>query len=414
MSHADVIIIGGGQAGLAMSQCLTERGIDHVVLESGRVGERWRMQSWDSLRLLTPNWMTRLPGFAYDGRDPDGFMTAGEFIYRLHRYARLFNAPVEMCSRVTSLEAAGSRYRAVTHRGTWTAPNVVIATGAFNTPFVPEMAQRLSPAVHQLSSAHYRNPDELPPGGVLVIGASASGVQIAQEIRRSGRPVAIAVGSHTRLPRRYRGRDIMWWLDRIGMLDDRVEHLSDPAEAQRRSSLQLIGDVCHRNVDIGTLQSENVEVFGRLAAIEDTKVSFAGDLGEHTRNAHQRLKRMIARIDAFAEHDVTTEDDGPEHVPPLIVEQESHTLDLKRSGIRTVLWATGFRSRYPWLKLPVVDAHGNIVHDRGVCSLPGLYVLGLRFMRRRKSSFIDGCGPDAREIAAEVADRLHATGLVAA
>ena len=414
MLHTDVIVIGGGQAGLAISHCLTERRIDHVVLEGGRVAERWRAQSWDSLRLLTPNWMTRLPGYSYDGLDPDGFMTAGEFTNRLNRYASSFNSPVVTFSPVTSLEAAGRRFRAVTDRDTWTAANVVIATGPFNMPLVPDMAQRLSPAIHQLSSSQYRNPDELPAGGVLVVGASASGVQIAQEIRRSGRPVMIAVGAHTRLPRRYRGRDILWWLDRIGMLDDRVEHLADPAEAQRRSSLQLIGEPCHRNIDIGTLHNEDVEVFGRLAAIDGTRVTFAGDLAETMRNAHRRLERLIARIDTFAAQDAANDNGAPENVPELVLEQEPQSLDLQRAGIRTVLWATGFRARHPWLKLPVLDARGDIVHDRGVCSLPGIYVLGMRFMRRRKSSFIDGCGPDAQEIAALIAARLRATRRVAA
>ena len=253
MLRTDVIVIGGGQAGLAISHCLAERGIEHVVLERGRVGERWRSRSWDSLRLLTPNWMTRLPGFSYDGADPDGFMTAGEFADRLNRYASSFRAPVVMGSAVTSLEMAGGRYQAATHRDTWMAANVVIATGAFQAPFVPDIAQRLSPAIHQLTSSEYRHPGGLPKGGVLVVGASASGVQLAQELRRFGRRVMMAVGAHTRLPRRYRGHDIMWWLDRIGMLDERVEHLADPAEARQRTSLQLIGGRSNRSIDIGTL-----------------------------------------------------------------------------------------------------------------------------------------------------------------
>jgi putative flavoprotein involved in K+ transport len=413
MSNTDVIVIGGGQAGLAMSYCLTERDIDHVVLESGRAGERWRAARWDSLRLLTPNWMTRLPGFTYDGPDPDGFMTAGEFAGRLQRYAYSFCSPVETSSAVTSLEAAGCRYRAVTARGAWTAANVVIATGAFNTPFVPEMAQRLSPTLHQLSSSQYRNPNELPEGGVLVAGASASGVQLAQEIQRSGRPVTLSVGAHTRLPRRYRERDIMWWLDRIGMLDERVQELGDPAEAQRPSSLQLIGDPCHRSLGLDTLRDEHVRIFGRLAAIDGAGVAFAGDLAETMRDAHRRLERLIGRIDAFADRDAAHGYASAERIPALILDQAPRCLDLERSGIRTVLWATGFRARYPWLKLPVLDRRGDLVHRGGVCNLPGIYALGLRFMRRRKSSFIDGCGFDAQAIADMISNRLRASSIAA-
>jgi putative flavoprotein involved in K+ transport len=206
----------------------------------------------------------------------------------------------------------------------------------------------------------------------------------------------------------------MWWLDRIGMLDERVEHLTDPAEARQRSSLQLIGDPCHRNIDVGTLRDEGVEVAGRLADIHGMRVTFAGDLGESTRSAHQRLERMIARIDAFANQDIGHHGTGPEAVPALVVEQPPQSLDLHAAGIRTVLWATGFRAHYPWLKLPILDARGNIVQDGGVCRLPGTYALGLRFMRRRKSSFIDGCGPDAQEIADLISARLHARRIAAA
>lgn len=407
MPHTDVIIIGGGQAGLAMSYCLTERAIDHVVLERGRVGERWRVASWDSLRLLSPNWINRLPGLAYDGPDPDGFMMAGEFAGRLEHYAHSFGLPVETSTTVTTVESAGSHYRVVTDRGTWTAASVVIAAGVFDTPFVPDAARRLSPTIHQLSSAQYRNPGGLQDGGVLVVGASASGIQLAQEIHRSGRPVTMAVGSHRRLPRRYRGHDILWWLDRIGVLDERADDVADLAVARRQPSLQLVGDASNRTIDLGTLRSEGVRLVGRLAAIDGTRASFAGDLAQITRDAHQRLEELIARIDAFAERQAGCGNPAAERVHALIVESEPMSLDLDRAGIRTVLWATGFRCRYPWLKLPVLDERGEIIHRGGITDVPGIYVLGLRFLRRRKSSFIDGSGPDARELADDIVATLR-------
>ena len=408
----DVIVIGGGQAGLAMSRCLSDRGIAHVVLEKGRVGERWRAESWDSLRLLTPNWMTRLPGCAYDGPDSDGFMTAPEFARSLRRYARSFDAPVETSCAVLSLEHDAGRYRATTTRGVWTAANVVIATGAFQTPFVPIAAQRLPQSILQLPSAHYRNPAQLPEGGVLVVGASASGVQLALEIQRSGRPVTLAVGSHTRLPRRYRGRDITWWLDRSGIFDERTDGPADPAATQRPTSLQLIGDPSHRTLDIGVLRDEGVSIAGRLTGIDGARVALAGDLAGTMNDAHQRLVRLIGRIDDFAAREYGMARAEP--IPPLVFSEPEKVVDLARAGIRTVIWATGFGTAYPWLRVPVLDRDDGLIQRGGVCPVPGLYALGLRYMRRRKSSFIDGCGPDAEELAELISARVRASHRLAA
>lgn len=415
MPHTDVIIIGGGQAGLAMSHCLSERAIAHVVLERGRVGERWRAGSWDSLRLLTPNWMARLPGADYDGPDPDGFMPAGEFAGRLETYAEAKRAPVQCATTVLSVERAGGRYYVTTDRGVWTAPSVVVATGSCDLPLVPRMARCLPGSIHQLTPNRYQVPHDLPSGGVLVVGASASGLQLAQEIHRSGRPVTLAVGAHTRLPRRYRGRDIFWWLDRVGVLDQRAEHVPDIDAARRQPSLQLVGDTGNRTLDLGTLRTAGVTLRGRLAAIEGASVSFAGDLAETMRDADRRLVRLLARIDAFAERNGLQAQTQPaERVQALVIPQSATSLHLANAGIRTVLWATGFYRRYPWLRVPVLDAEGEIAHEGGVTVAPGLYALGLRFMRRRRSSYIDGCGQDAQELAGHVAAALKAAGRRAA
>lgn len=415
MPHTDVVIIGGSQAGLAMSHCLTARGIAHVVLERGRIGERWSKASWDSLRLLTPNWMTRLPGHVYAGPDPDGFMAAGEVVDLLRSYARGFGAPVETETCVSRVEPDGDGYRVTTGRGVWLARKVVIATGSTEVPFVPEMSRRLSPAFHQLASAQYRNPDMLPPGGVLVVGASASGVQLAEEIHASGRPVTLAVGGHTRLPRRYRGRDIFWWLDRIGALDERADDVVDIAAARRQPSLQLIGDPDHRSLDLGTLRAAGVKVVGRLADLGGTSAVFADDLVDCVRSAERRLRRMLARIDDFVlRHGLKDVVGEPVPPPALLFAPEPATLDLARAGIRTVLWATGFRRQYPWLRLRVLDPQGELIHRGGITPSPGLYAVGLRFMRRRNSSFIDGCGQDATALAAHIAASLERGGRLAA
>src|SRR5262245_21219441 len=234
MTRIDTVIVGGGQAGLAMSRCLSDRHVEHVVLERGRVAERWRSERWDSLRLLTPNWQSRLPGFRYDGPEPDGYMTMPEVIAYLERYARSFESSVEESTTVRRVEPAARGYRVMTDRGDWSSSNVVIATGHSDVPFVPDFGAKLPPAVVQVTPSLYRNPRTLPEGGVLVVGASSSGLQLADEIHRSGRPVALAVGRHTRMPRRYRGKDILWWLDRMGIFDERVEAVVDEERSKRQ------------------------------------------------------------------------------------------------------------------------------------------------------------------------------------
>ncbi|MBR0673237.1 NAD(P)-binding domain-containing protein [Neoroseomonas soli] len=398
MRTTDAIIIGAGQAGLAMSHCLAAHGIDHVVLERGRVAERWRSERWDSLRLLTPNWMSRLPGWSYRGDDPDGFMTMPEVVAHLEGYAAA--APVESGVAVHALHPALFGYRLETSAGTFAARAVVIATGQCDLPHIPAMAAALPKAIRQVTPSCYRNPGRLPPGGVLVVGASASGVQIAEEIHRSGRPVTLAVGRHTRLPRRWRGRDILDWMQRAGVLEERAEQVRDLAAARAQPSLQLIGR--HASLDLGTLRAIGVRVAGRLEAIAGARVTLRDDLAETTEAAQRTLDRLLARLGAVA--DAEGAPDEP-HPPPLAPFASSlRGIDLAADGIRTVLWATGFRRNYAWLRLPVLDAAGEIRHQGGVTPMPGLYVLGLRFLRRRNSNFLDGVGADAEALAAE----LHA------
>ena len=240
MRRVETLVVGAGEAGLAVSRCLTRQGADHVVVERGRVAERWRSSRWESLRLITPNWMNRLPAWSYPGPDPDGYMAASELVGYLADYAGSFAAPVHENTTVELVEAAAGGLRVVTDQRTWLARNVVVATGTENRAYVPPTASGIDPEIHQLTAARYRGPDQVPGGGVLVVGASASGVQIADELRRAGRPVVISVGRHARLPRRYRGRDILWWMDRAGVLGQTIDQVDDarwPA-GRRRCSYQ--------------------------------------------------------------------------------------------------------------------------------------------------------------------------------
>ena len=412
MHAVETLVVGAGQAGLAVSRCLTGQGADHVVVERGRIAERWRSSRWESLRLLTPNWMSRLPAWSYPGPDPDGYMTAPELAGYLQDYAGSFAAPVHENTTVERVEACAGGLRVVTGQRTWLARNVVVATGTENRAHVPPAARGIDPAIHQLTAGRYRGPDQVPGGGVLVVGASASGVQIADELRRAGRPVVISVGRHARVPRRYRGRDILWWMDRAGVLGQTIDQVHDARSARRAPSLQLSGR--GRPVGLDTLAAGGVRLAGRLVAADGRRLSFADDLPATIGGAQARTERLLRTIDGYLARR-GGEDAGPADPPPPFTAPASPAgLDLRRAGISTVIWATGYQPAYPWLRVPVLDRHGQIAQHRGVTSVPGLYVLGLKFQYRRNSSFIDGVASDARFVAAHLMRRMTARALAAA
>ena len=297
MRKTDVITIGGGQAGLAMSRSLALRNIDHVVLERGRIGERWHSERWRSLRLLTTSAMSVLPGLPHDGDDRDAFMPAWAFAAYLDRYARTMNSPIMNGVEVTEVEPAVAGYRVSTTAGEWRSRAVVVATGACETPFRPAMAQALATSILQLSPTDYWEPDQLPEGGVLVIGASSTGAQLAEEIHESGRPVTLAVGDHTRVPRRYRGRDIYAWMETAGILDDPALEGGNLDAARRQPSLQLVGRPDNRDLDLGVLVRLGVRLVGRLTAIDGGIAKFAEDFDRTTKASHVRMLRILDRID---------------------------------------------------------------------------------------------------------------------
>jgi len=397
------VVIGAGQAGLAASRHLADRGHDHVVLERARVGQRW-LGMWDSLRLLTPNWMNNLPGRPYRGPDPDGFAAAATVTRDLADYARSFGAPVVVNAAVTGLSRQGNGFEVVTDGAVWRAAQVVLATGWCDRPAIPAAAEGLPASVHQLAPDGYRNPDSVPPGGVLVVGASATGVQLADELRAAGRDVTIAVGGHTRVPRTYRGMDIYWWLDRLGALDRTIDQLPDPARARHEPSAQLVGSPGRRTLDLTTLQADGVRLVGRVLAADGHRVRLAADLPATTLAADVRMRRLLGRIDRHVDEcGLRAEVGEPDHPRTIAPARIVLDLDLRAAGIGTVLWATGHRRAYPWLHLPVLDAHGEIRQRRGRTPVPGLYVLGQRFQYRRDSNFIGGVGRDAATIADHIA-----------
>ena len=409
----DLVVIGAGHAGLAMSAFLAAAAVDHVVLERGEIANSWRHERWDSLRLLTPNWQSRLPGFRYDGDDPHGYMTLPEVIDFIRGYARVLGAPVREDTSVCSVTAGDGGYRVTTNRGNWTCRVVVIASGAHNLAAVPRLAGELPSSIRTLTAKDYRNPAQLDPGGVLVVGASATGVQLADEIQRSGRQVTLAVGEHIRLPRTYRGRDIQWWLDALGILDERHDSTDDLVRARRVPSPQLVGSPQHDTLDLNALTSRGVEIVGRLAGIVGGRAQFSGSLRNHCSMADLKFARLLNRIDEWVERNGSARElSEPELFAPTRVDARPRLdLDLTGGGVRTVIWATGFRPDYSWLHVPVLDRKGQLRHDGGIVDAPGLYTLGLNFMRRRKSSFIHGTEDDVRELGAHLVAFLRSSAV---
>jgi putative flavoprotein involved in K+ transport len=407
----DVVVIGAGHSGLAMSRYLSEAAIDHVVLERGEIANSWRRERWDSLRLLTPNWQSRLPGHAYSGPAPDGFMTMSEVIGFIDDFAKIVSAPVRTFTTVTSVRPAEGGYQVCTDRRVWRARAVILANGASAAPDVPSLSSALPASIRSLTPREYRNPKQLDDRTVLVVGASASGVQLADEIERSGRRVMLAVGEHIRMPRTYRGRDIQRWLDAAGVLDERYDEVDDIVRARRVPSPQLIGTPERVTLDLNALAGRGIEIVGRLAGVVDGRAQFSGSLRNHCAMADLKLRRLLDRIDDWIERNgMSAEVAAPERLAPTRTPESPRlTLDLEASRIGTVLWATGFRPDYRWLQAPVFDRKGRLKHDGGVVDAPGLYALGLNFMRRRKSSFIHGAEDDVRELGDHLVAYLRRT-----
>ncbi len=404
----DVIVIGAGHAGLSMSYLLGMEGVDHIVLERGEIANSWRNERWDSLKLLTPNWQTQLPGRRYDGDDPDGFMPVSELVGFLENYAVSSGAPVATNTTVTSVRREGCRYRVTTDRGSLVARAVVLATGACNIPSVPKLAAELPDHITQLTPHDYHSADQVEDGGVLIVGASATGLQFAAELLHAGHDVTVAAGEHVRMPRCYRGRDIFYWLDRCGIHDERYDEVEDINRGRRLPSPQLVGSNDSNVLDLNSLAEQGARVSGRLMGVRDGIAQFSGSLRNVCALADLKMQRLLRTIDETADADGAP---APERFEGTRIDNEPLlTLDLDKAGIRTVIWATGFRPDYSWLDVPVFDRKGHVRHDGGIVDAPGLYLLGLPLMRRRKSSFIFGIEDDARDISEHLIDYLNKGG----
>jgi putative flavoprotein involved in K+ transport len=406
IERVTVVVIGAGHTGLAVSRMLAERSLEHVVLERGEVANSWRRERWDSLRLLTPNSQSRLPGYRYQGGDLDGFMTMPEVVEFIGGFAAAIRAPVRTDTEVTHVRPVDDGYRVVTSQGELECRSLVIASGACNVPVVPALRDAVPASIACFTPFDYRNPQSLPDGGVLVVGASATGVQLADEIRRSGRRVVLCVGEHVRLPRTYRGRDVLWWMEASGIWNQRYDEIEDIERARKLPSPQLVGSPERATLDLNTLSMAGVEIVGRLAAVRDGRALFSGGLHNQFALADLKMNRLLEAFDEWA-LSAAAEAPPPERFEPTRAPSAPRLhLDLASGEIRSILWATGFRPDYRWLDLPVLDRKRRLQHDGGVVAAPRVYAIGLPVLRRRKSTFIHGAEDDARDVVERLARDL--------
>jgi len=384
----DTVIIGGGHAGLTMSYFLSQLGREHVILERGQVGERWRSERWDSFCFQFPNWTVELPGFKYQCDEPDAFAAGREVVRFIQDYATFINAPTRCGVEVTSLERAANsnRYLLTTNNGAIKVANVVIATGPYQQAAIPNMSSKVPNNVFQVHSSAYRNPNQLPSGAVLVVGSGASGCQIADDLQESGCQVYLSVGRHSRMPRKYRGQDFAYW----GAALKRPEQIVDtvPLAVRKGSEVLLTGANGGYDVDLRAMAARGIVLLGRLQGINDGNLTLADDLEQNLAKGDESLENFKRAVDDYVtKNGLEFPAEQEAGVRPNIPSPVSR-LDLKDAGIGAIVWASGFRCNFDWVKLPIFEDGGEPVHRRGVTQFPGIYFLGLRWLYKRKSAFL--------------------------
>ncbi len=409
-SHHSVVVIGGGQAGLAMSYCLQQRGIEHVVLEKNRIGHEWREHRWDSFCLVTPNWQCRLPGFPYNGSDPHGFMLKDEIVRYLEDYVRFFRPPLRERVAATRLHAcAKGGFDVATTAGDCFAEQVVVATGGYHTPRIPRWAERLPETIAQLHSSQYRNPASLAPGEVLVVGTGQSGCQIAEDLHLAGRRVHLAVGGAPRTARRYRGRDVVDWLEDMGYYSLPVHEHPLKERVRAKANHYVTGRDGGRDIDLRQRAREGMRLYGHVDGVRGTSLQLVGDLRHNLDQADAVAESIKNSIDKFiADHGIDAAIEA-RYRPVWEPAGETASLDLAAASITTVIWCTGFHSDYRWVEVPIFDGRGYPVHFRGVTAVGGLYFLGLPWLHTWGSGRFSGVAVDADYLADRVEERVSAS-----
>jgi putative flavoprotein involved in K+ transport len=411
--HRSVVVVGGGQAGLAMSYCLKQRAIDHVVLEKHRLAHEWRQRRWDSFCLVTPNWQCRLPGFPYRGPDPQGFMVRDEIVRYIEDYARSFDPPLFEETAVQALRPGPTGgFDLATTAGDLHADQVVVATGGYHIPAVPRLAERLPERLHQIHSAEYRRPQALPDGEVMVVGSGQSGCQIAEDLHLAGRRVHLCVGGAARTARRYRGKDVVEWQEAMGHYSMPVDAHPLKERVRAKANQYVTGRDGGRDIDLRQRAREGMQLHGRITGVRGERVELAADLRHNLDQADAAAEKIKTSIDRFIEAEGIEAPAEARYVPVWQPAEEPRTLDLASTAISTFIWSTGFHPDYRWIEVPVFDGKGYPCHQRGVTTADGLYFLGLPWLYTWGSGRFSGVGQDAGFLAERIERRLGSSGLL--
>ncbi|HSI48833.1 MAG TPA: MSMEG_0569 family flavin-dependent oxidoreductase [Ideonella sp.] len=409
LAHHSVLIVGGGQAGLSLSHHLQSAGVDHLVLEKHKAMHTWRTQRWDSFTLVTPNWQCALPGHPYDGPDPHGFMNKSEIAAYLDGFRAKLQPPLREGVSVESVKPLpDGRFLVKSSDGECTADQVVVASGGYHQPIVPRLAERLPASVTQLHSADYRNPAQLPPGKVLVVGAGQSGAQIAEDLHLAGREVVLAVGDAPRCARFYRGRDVVDWLADMGYYDMPVTAHPLREGVRDNTNHYVTGRDGGRDIDLRRFALEGMQLYGSLQALDGDTLRFAPTLRAALDGADRTYNSINASIDQHIARQGLDAPPPSVYTPVWQPEGERETLSLAASGITSVIWCIGFSPDFRWLDAPIFNGRGHPVHERGVTAVPGLYVLGLPWLHTWGSGRFSGVDRDAAFLAACITERRSA------
>jgi putative flavoprotein involved in K+ transport len=408
-SHYPVIIVGGGQAGLSMSFCLKQRGIDHLIFEKHRIGHTWRTQRWDTFCLVTPNWQCKLPGFDYAGSDPRGFMLRDQIVRYIEDYASSFSPPIMEGVGVSKLRTAddGDGFALTTSSGDYTAEQVVVAVGGYHRPSIPRLAERLPDDILQLHSSQYRSPAQLPPGEVLVVGTGQSGCQIADDLHIAGRRVHLCVGGAPRTARRYRGKDVVEWLHDMGYYDLPVHQHPLKERVRAKANHYVTGRDGGRDIDLRKLALEGMKLYGRLKDIQGSTLHFAPELKKNLDQADEVAESIKTTIDKFIDKHGVTAPFEERYKPVWQPAEETLELDFRKAGITSVIWSIGFQSDFGWVEVPVFDGKGYPCHERGVTNKDGLYFLGLPWLYTWGSGRFSGVARDAGYLAERIVARYE-------
>ena len=398
-SHFPVAIIGGGQAGLSISYCLKQRGIDHIIFEKNKIAHSWRSKRWDSFCLVTPNWQCVLPGYPYPGNDPHGFMQRDEIVQYIEDYAKSFDPLIKEGVEVSSISKPENVFHLDTSIGHYMADQVVIATGGYHTPKIPRMAERLPNSILQLHSSEYKQPETLPEGAVLVVGTGQSGCQIAEDLHLAGRQVHLCVGGAPRSPRRYRGKDVVDWLDQMGYYDMSIDDHPQKESVRTKTNHYVTGRDGGREIDLRRFALEGMCLHGRLSSIQNNNLAFKDDLRQNLDQADAVAESIKRTIDGYIEKNQL---DAPVEPPYQAVWEPQTSLlsvDLKTDNISTVIWSTGYHTDFSWIDVPVFDGKGYPGHERGVTAVQGMYFLGLPWLYTWGSGRFSGIARDASYLA---------------